>query len=180
MDLMILLKSLYFILPAYFANMAPVAFKNVNFLATPVDFGKKLGKNPVFGAHKTWRGMVAATLAGILIFYIQKILYQYIFFAKISLIDYSSYSIFLGALIGFGAIFGDLVKSFFKRRLSIKPGKRWIPFDQLDFVIGALAFASFYYIAPLTVWIILIIVTIPLHMAANHIAFYLGISKQKW
>jgi hypothetical protein len=32
----------------------------------------------------------------------------------------------------------DSVKSFVKRRVGIAPGAPWIPFDQLDFVIGAL------------------------------------------
>jgi CDP-diglyceride synthetase len=37
---------------------------------------------------------------------------------------------------------GDAVKSFFKRRLGITPGKSWFPFDQLDFVLGAILFVS--------------------------------------
>jgi len=180
MDLIIFVQALYFILPAYFANMAPVLVKRISFLAVPVDFGKKISNRPVFGSHKTWRGLLVATLTGILIFYVQKIIYKNYFFASISLINYSEFPVLFGALLGFGAIFGDLVKSFFKRRLSIPPGKRWLPFDQIDLVIGALIFSSFYYIPQLWVWIFLIIVTVPLHIIAKHIGFYSGISKQKW
>jgi len=44
--------------------------------------------------------------------------------------------------ICFGALLGDIVESFFKRRKGIERGKDWIPFDQLDFIIGVL-FLSF-------------------------------------
>jgi hypothetical protein len=43
-----------------------------------------------------------------------------------------------GLRFGFGAVAGDAAKSFFKRRLAIAPGSPWIPFDQLDFAVGAL------------------------------------------
>jgi CDP-2,3-bis-(O-geranylgeranyl)-sn-glycerol synthase len=33
---------------------------------------------------------------------------------------------------------GDAVKSFLKRRAGIRPGRPWIPFDQIDFVVGEL------------------------------------------
>src|SRR4051812_27852644 len=48
----------------------------------------------------------------------------------------------LGAWIGLGALSGDLVKSFAKRRRGILPGQAWIPFDQIDWLLGALAFAA--------------------------------------
>jgi len=60
-------------------------------------------------------------------------------FAEISLVDYSNWLLF-GFLMGFGALLGDMTKSFFKRRLGYAPGKPFIPFDQLDFVVGALLF----------------------------------------
>jgi len=180
MDLIIFLQALYFILPAYFANIVPVIVKKINFLAIPVDFGKKWNNRPVFGSHKTWRGLLFATLGGVLIFYLQKILYPNDFFAMLSLVNYDKFPALFGALLGFGAIFGDLAKSFFKRRLAIPPGKRWLPFDQIDLVVGALAFSLFYYAPPLWVWIFLILVTIPLHILVKFLGFYSGISNQKW
>jgi CDP-2,3-bis-(O-geranylgeranyl)-sn-glycerol synthase len=48
----------------------------------------------------------------------------------------------LGFLLGLGAMAGDAAKSFFKRRLGIAPGHPWIPFDQIDFQIGALLLAG--------------------------------------
>ena len=180
MDFLIFLKPLYFMLPAYFANMAPVPFRKIKLFSTPVDFGKKIKNEPVFGNHKTWRGLILATIGGILIFYIQKLLYSRGIFHSLSLIDYNNFPVLFGALLGFGAIFGDLIKSFFKRRFSIAPGKKWIPFDQIDLVVGALVFSCFYYVPPLFVWVYLLIITVPLHMIAKHLAYYSGIGNQKW
>jgi CDP-2,3-bis-(O-geranylgeranyl)-sn-glycerol synthase len=43
--------------------------------------------------------------------------------------------------ISMGALFGDIVESFFKRRIGKERGESWYPFDQLDFVLGALILA---------------------------------------
>lgn len=180
MDYLIFLKPLYFMIPAYFANMAPVPFSKLRFFSTPVDFEKKWKGKPIFGSHKTWRGLVLAAIAGLLFFWIQQMLYSAGIFQNLALIDYSSFPVWLGALLGFGAIFGDLVKSFFKRRLAIAPGKRWVPFDQIDLVFGALAFSCFYFAPPLWVWIFLAAITIPLHIIVKQIGYYSRISNQKW
>ena len=133
----LILASLYYFVPAYFANGAPVLLKRFNPLKMPVDFNKKFKGQPIFGSHKTWGGLIIASLIGLLTFYVQKLLYLCPFFQKYSLFDYSEQTVWLGFLLGFGAIFGDLIKSFFKRRFHHKPGSSWIPFDKLDFVLVA-------------------------------------------
>ncbi|MBW3023287.1 CDP-archaeol synthase [Candidatus Woesearchaeota archaeon] len=177
--ILLIIQSLYFILPAYFANAAPVLVKKINFLNVPVDFGKKLNKSPVFGPHKTWRGIVSATILGGIIFILQKVLYSFGFFQSVSLVNYNDFSYLFGFLFGFGAIFGDLIKSYFKRRAGIKSGARWLPFDQIDFVIGALAFSSIVYVPSVWVWVILILITVPIHILARHVASLLNICS-KW
>jgi CDP-2,3-bis-(O-geranylgeranyl)-sn-glycerol synthase len=181
MDLLTqILASFYYFLPAYCANMAPVIFKKINFLKTPVDFNKTFKGQPLFGSHKTWGGLILATLAGGLIFYAQKLLYSVTFFQKYSLINYQEYSLLLGLLLGFGAIFGDLVKSFFKRRVNLKPGQSWIPFDQLDFVFGALLLSFIIYIPPVFSLLVIIISTPLLHIFTNHLGYYLKLQSTKW
>jgi CDP-2,3-bis-(O-geranylgeranyl)-sn-glycerol synthase len=59
-----------------------------------------------------------------------------------ALIDYTAHPLLPGLLMGLGAGVGDLVKSFFKRRIDIEPGASWPVFDQLDFFIGAYLFVS--------------------------------------
>ncbi len=178
--LFFILQCFYFMLPAYFANMAPVMTKDsFNELKVPIDLNTKLDKHTLFGKNKTFRGLIFGVLFGIIITFIQYLLYDIEFFRLLSFIDYSGW-IILGFLFGLGAILGDLIESFFKRRLNIKPGKPFIPFDQLDFVVGALIFIyPVYHIGPDKILVILVISFI-LHILVNHTAFYLKIRKERW
>lgn len=174
-----IVEALYYFLPAYISNTTPPLFKWFKFLDIPIDFGYEIKGKRLFGAHKTIRGFLLACIIGTLIFYIQKSLYQYPFFASISLIDYSKYGILLGFLLSFGAIFGDLIESFIKRRINIEPGKTWFPFDQLDFVIGAFLFSFIIFIP--NVWVIVIIVILsPLfQMIFHYLGYKLKINNEK-
>ena len=168
----IILQALYYFLPAYIANMAPVLFQKVPFLATPI-WEKKLGKN------KTWRGVVAAVLCGIVVFWLQKRAYT-AGFTSLAIIDYADFSVLLGFLLGFGAIIGDAVKSYYKRKAGIKPGERWLGFDQLDFVVGGLIFSFLLYVPPIEVAVVLFLATPFLHIATNHLGYWLGMRKVKF
>lgn len=175
----ILIKTLWLLLPALFANSTPILFKWVPFLNYPIDFNKKFRGKPLFGKNKTYRGFIFGVLMAILIVYIQYLLYP--FTKNISLINYTKINIFLlGFLIGFGTLLGDLIESFFKRRLNIKPGELWFPFDQIDWVVGALFFMSFYVKVSWMYIFISIILAIILHPFANLSGYYLGIKKNKY
>lgn len=168
---LLLLSSLYFFLPAYLANMAPVLFKWIPWLDKPVHEEK-------LGSHKTWRGIIIATLMGIIVFALQKWAYSY-GFTSLALIDYSGFPWYMGALLGFGAIFGDLVKSYYKRQVKIAPGHPWIPWDQLDFVIGGLLFGMFLYVPPAEVALLLIVASPLLHLLVNYMGYLIGVNERK-
>ncbi|MBI5389756.1 CDP-archaeol synthase [Candidatus Woesearchaeota archaeon] len=180
--LLLLLQGLYLMLPVAFANMTPPLMKNrLLFLATPVDGGRMWRGKPILGSHKTWRGLISGTTVAIVTVFLQQWLYAFASFRNISLLDYPTYNpILLGFLLGFGALTGDMVKSFFKRRVSVKPGKPFIPWDQLDFLLGSLTFLSPLYVPP---WVIVLLVLaggFVLHIAINHLGFYLGVRDVKW
>ncbi len=175
-----ILQALYYFLPAYFANMAPVIFSKLNPLKHPVDFNKTLNKKPVFGKNKTWGGLIYAIIIGTLIFYFQIKLYNYEFFRNISLINYSQQPLFLGFLLASGAILGDLAKSFIKRRLNKAPGQQWFPFDQLDYVIGAFFFSFFIHIPDIKIILTIIILAPFLHYLVNYIGYKLKLKSVKW
>lgn len=175
----IILQCFYFMLPVYFANMAPVIVKKINILNFPIDFNKTINNSPIFGKNKTFRGLVFGIIFSMIIAFIQYTFYNNGIFINLSFIDYSNW-LLLGFLMGFGAIFGDLVKSFIKRRLNYEPGKAFIPFDQTDFVIGALIFAFPLARLSLDKIIIIIVLSFVLHIIVNHIAFYTKIRKEKW
>lgn len=96
-----------------------------------------------FGDHKTWRGLIVGSLVGALVGVISGNIYVVLMVmghdswrAELGL--QSFYFFIVAFLIALGALLGDLVKSFFKRRIGIAPGKSWIPFDQIDWILGSL------------------------------------------
>lgn len=222
----LILSSLYFILPAYFANMFPVVFAKIKLPVTsgPLPLGAPVNKK-LFGSHKSWRGFYAGYLGALIILYLQFYLQKegltqpadpafngisssvtlwnpanYGILSPAVSIDPSASGIFhpLGGfpptllnyenisllfyafLFGLGALTGDLIKSFFKRRLSVKPGRPFFPFDQLDFVIGALIFLAPFYILPWQNLLVILIITPLLHFLTNLLGYLLKLKKVWW
>jgi CDP-2,3-bis-(O-geranylgeranyl)-sn-glycerol synthase len=173
-----LLEALYFIAPAGLANMLPLFAKALNFP------GGEPVNAELFGAHKTWRGILAGALGGIAGVMLQAWLYEKKFFYSLSLLNYRNFNVVtLGLIFGLGALGGDLVKSYFKRRLKIIPGKPWFPFDQLDFVAGTLLlFYIFYpdYFPELRIIFALAILMPLANLFANTIAYKLRIKNVWW
>jgi CDP-2,3-bis-(O-geranylgeranyl)-sn-glycerol synthase len=150
-------------------------------LEAPIDFNKTINDYPIFGTHKTWRGLICGIITGELVAILQKWFYQFDWAQKISFLDYQEINIFLfGFLISFGAIFGDLLFAFFKRRQNIKPGEPWIPFDQINFVIGAFLILTPFFKLSILVWVTILILTLFLHVLGNHIAYWFGWQKNRW
>ena len=186
MDFQFIISCLYFFLPAYLTNMTPPLAKKANvfnFLDKPIDSNKKLNNEPVLGTHKTYRGAILGVAVGVLVVYIQKWLYQFTWIQGISFFDYEKINVLLlGILLCSGAVFGDLLFAFVKRRLKLKPGTKFLPFDQINYVIGAYIFfslTSFFKIDNL-VWTTLLILTFFLHVIINRIGYYLRLHKAKW
>lgn len=155
----------------YFANASAVLFKG----NTRVDFGKNfLDKRPFFGDGKTWRGTIFSILTGTAVaFFID------FFFRQYTVLVSQNY-LLVGFLLSAGAIFGDLAKSFLKRRMGLKQGAECFPLDQLDFVVGGLFFANFVIAIPLEEIVIILLLTIFVHRAANYLAYKLKLKNVPW
>lgn len=145
---------------AFFSGKLPILKR----LSYPVDLKMKFRGKRILGDNKTFRGFICGTLLSIGIVYLQIFLFRNISFVRESmLLDYNSINpILFGTLSGFGALFGDSIKSFFKRQLNIPPGGSWFPFDQIDYIFGGIFFISFYirlgyleYIALFLMWFLL-------------------------
>lgn len=169
----LILACFYFMLPAYFANMAPVFVRGYKFLEHPIS-------QKMFGKNKTWRGLIFAVLAAGFVALLQ--FYIYPIMPNFGLINYNNAKLVFAVafLLGLGAILGDLVESFFKRRLNIPSGKPWIPFDQLDFVIGALLLVLIVFNPGLEASIIILIISPLLHLLINLIGYKFKIRESKF
>jgi len=182
--LLFLFSCFYFFLPAYFTNMTPPLIRRAglfNSLDIPVDFNKKFFGQPIFGKNKTWRGVIFGIIVGILVAGLQGYLYQFSFIKKISFFDYQATNIFLfGFLISAGAVFGDLLFAFIKRRLKMEPGARFIPWDQTNYVIGAALFLTPFLKIEIIIWITLFILTFFLHIIFNRLGYCLKLHRAKW
>ena len=171
MNFLFIAQALYFFLPAYAANMMPVIGRNwLPTLNAPVS-------KELFGAHKTWQGLILGTAGGILTAGIQHFLVP--FLPWLSVAPYDRW-FELGLLLGIGAVLGDLIKSYFKRIVGIYPGMSWMPFDQLDFVFGGLLLCSALYFPGWFSAGIIVLLSFFLHIAVNHLGYYLGLRRSPW
>ena len=182
----IFITILYFLLPAYCANGAALAFGG----GTPLDFGKS-SKNGVrwIGDGVTWRGLIAGTIIGIIVGALQGLVGPYLIanigeYIYTPIITNLPQGILTGFLLGFGALLGDALGSFIKRRIGIGRGKPAPILDQLDFVVVALLLASFVinYNTQFTVASFIavsILLTLVIHLLANTGAYLLGL-KDVW
>jgi CDP-2,3-bis-(O-geranylgeranyl)-sn-glycerol synthase len=153
--------AIWFIFPAYCANAAPVIFGG----GQPIDFDKSFfdGKR-LLGSHKTVRGFLAGLILGTLVGLLQTLFFENILF------QYSPqfrYSVFLGFVLSLGALTGDLIESFLKRRLNLVPGSSLPVADQIDFVLGSFLFSIPVSPPSLPVALIILLITIPIHLLTN-------------
>lgn len=167
-----------FFMPAGVANLVPPLVVKVPFIKKfnqPLDFGKSHNGVRIFGAHKTFRGLFAGMIFATLAVGLQIIAYSnWDYFREISLIDYSTINpIILGSLFGAGALVGDAVESFFKRRIGVEPGKAWFPFDQIDYIIGAILFTLVYVQLPWYLYIYILILYFGLHLLFSYLGYLL-------
>jgi CDP-2,3-bis-(O-geranylgeranyl)-sn-glycerol synthase len=135
----LLLSILWFLVPAGFANaFAPVAAKLLPHWNWPLDFNRQWRGQRIFGSHKTIRGIIVGVIAAYLIHQVQRYLaMQYESFQSLSISE-SYYAWWVGVWMGFSAMMGDAIKSFFKRQKRIAPGHSWHFWDQADWVIGTI------------------------------------------
>ena len=157
----------YFMAPAYVANMAPPFSKYWKGWNAPIS-------RRWLGTNKTVVGFLVAVAGSVL-----TTLIQYRIGWRGSIVDYEPW-LLLGVLFGVGTMLGDMAKSFVKRRVGIAPGTSWFPFDQIDFVIGSLLFVGWRAALSAGDVVLILVLSILGHIAANHVGYWLGIRPAKW
>lgn len=158
------IELLAFILPTYVANASPVLTGG----GAPLDFGRRfLDGRPILGPHKTFRGFIGGLAAG---------------WAASTMISalFGWRWLTLGFLASGGSLIGDLIGAFIKRRMGLKAGASAPLLDQLDFVVGALLLVYPIYELTTATVLLSLILTPPIHLTTNWIAFKLNLKEVPW
>lgn len=159
----LVVESLKLIFPAYCANAAPVLAGG----GLPLDFGKNfVDGRRVFGKNKTFRGFFFGLAIGVLVGLTENFLF--------------GYPLLFSVLSPLGALMGDLAGAFLKRRLAIAPGGVLPIVDQIDFVVGAIVFSLPLSIISLELAIAMLIITPPIHLLTNFLAYKLKLKSNPW
>ena len=162
-----LLQLLYFMAPAYAANMAPPLLRFWHGWNRPIHAR-------LFGTHKTVLGFLLGVSVSLVVTAVQARLAL-----SWSLLDYRWWPL-LGLGFGVGALGGDALKSLAKRRIGIAPGRPWVPFDQLDFVLGALLLVGWFSALNLMDVLLIVVVSFVADLVVNRVSFALGIKRTPW
>lgn len=162
---LIVIYPIIFILPGYVANGAPVIFGG----GAPLDFNRTFRGRPIFGKHKTLRGLVSGICSGIIIGFAESLAPGY------------GFMLYTGIAQSIGTHFGDLLGSFIKRQRGFKAGRRSLLLDQYPFLIFAIVFSIPFGNLPNIYGIIfLFILTGIMHPLTNLIAYLLKIKRVPW
>lgn len=190
-------QSFYIMFPAYVSGSAAVLFKGTG----PMDFGMSWRGKRIFGDGKTWEGFIMGGLTGVFAGSMQQLFcsfagvpYLEAFGVRFpatfdpglqALMTPGSFAVIV--CLSYGGLIGDLIKSFFKRRMGIPRGGR-SPFlvDQLDFVLGAwlvtvpIFWAWFTTVFSILNFLIVLVMTPMLHRGVNIIGYKLGKKAEPW
>ncbi len=180
------LAGVWLMLPALVPNSAAVLFGG----GAPMDLGRSWRGKRILGDGKTWRGFLGGALTGLGVGAVQ-------ISATLLLGEQDAYgygdlpwAVVMVAALSFGAMTGDCVGSFVKRRLGVGRGEKAPVLDQYNFVIGAVAFALLagpgwfmgHYVEEDGVYgLLLFLVVVPLlHRSVNIIGYKLGKKNVPW
>jgi CDP-2,3-bis-(O-geranylgeranyl)-sn-glycerol synthase len=167
------IAAILFFLPAGVSNMSPVLANRLPIIKkweTPVDFGRTWRGKRLLGNNKRWRGVICGTILGGL---------TAVVVSKLNANTVVTIAPFwAGAILGFGALAGDAVESFFKRRVGVTPGNSWFPFDQTDYIVGGLI--AIYPFVQLPGWVIttVFVVYFGLHLLVAYFGYLLGLKDK--
>jgi CDP-2,3-bis-(O-geranylgeranyl)-sn-glycerol synthase len=183
------LAVLWLLLPTYIANALATLPKG---RGPAMDLGRVWARDGrrILGGSKTWSGFLAGSLGGMPFGLLEAWL---ILLAppNLKLVPVLAPSVLaavpLAAILTFGAMTGDALGSFLKRRLGRSSGARTFLLDQLPFVlvpiaVGLVVYPSLF-LEVFASWeavLWLLVYTLGLHAAFNWVGFKLGLKKVPW
>ena len=173
-----IINAFWFVLPAYLANASPTYFYKKFRKLHPIDFNKKfVDGRAILGKGKTFEGFAVGMMSGTLTGLVQILLQNTLKLDQIGLFEMS---LKLAFVLSLGALVGDMIASFMKRRAGLERGKEVPLLDTLDFLVGALLFAEFVVEVKVETSIFLFIITPVIHRCANLFAYKRGMKDVPW
>lgn len=170
-------------LPAACANTTPIVTARLPGLSrwnAPVDGGRTWRGKQLLGAHKTWRGFVTGMAFAALIVFVQQLLARHISWIDAQLINTPFNQLaawWFGPLLGLGALGGDAIKSFFKRQFDRGSGTSWVPFDQIDYIIGSVLISLPILILSIAQYVWVFVIYFVLHLLMSLFGYAIGFKK---
>ncbi|MCS7140229.1 MAG: CDP-2,3-bis-(O-geranylgeranyl)-sn-glycerol synthase [Candidatus Nezhaarchaeota archaeon] len=155
------ISAIFFVLPAYIANATPLVLAKFIPKRRPMDLGKYwIDGKRILGDNKSIEGFIAGVFAGLVT-------------------GFLLHTPLKGFLMGLGAMVGDALGSFIKRRLNIKQGESAPILDQFSFILVALLFSSSAGYIPRVEQLIIILIATPiLHVSSNYVAYLLKMKSR--
>ncbi|QRV13997.1 CDP-2,3-bis-(O-geranylgeranyl)-sn-glycerol synthase [Haloterrigena salifodinae] len=167
-------------LPAYVPNNAAVLAGG----GRPIDGGRTWGDKRMLGDGKTWRGTAAGIVAGLALAGLLTVVAPAV--ADATGIDVPEFEPLAALGLAAGAMLGDILASFLKRRSGRQRGAMFPGLDQLDFVVVSLPLTAllarewFFEVFTMGVIAVVVILTPILHVTTNMIAYKLGLKNEPW
>ncbi|QKQ99593.1 CDP-2,3-bis-(O-geranylgeranyl)-sn-glycerol synthase [Metallosphaera tengchongensis] len=160
-----LLLGLIYYIPAFVANGSGPLVKN----GTPIDFRRNfVDGRRILGDGKTFEGLLMAITYGTTV----GVALSFFFGYPWILISFGE---------ALGAMVGDMIGAFIKRRLNIPRGGRALGLDQLDFVLGSTLFGILTGLrVSLIQFLFVALIAFLAHVVSNAIAFRLKIKSVPW
>jgi len=176
--------------PAYIANSVAVLTGG----KFPIDQGKILSDgNRLLGDGKTWSGLIGGTLGGIAFGIILNSDKGYTTLENLTGEKFQqelwgNNPLLVFTLLSFGALFGDISASFYKRRQNLKRGDKFALLDMYDFIFMTLLLCFIFQNSWLMSWIldswsplfIILFLTPILHRGVNIIGYKIGVKNEPW
>jgi len=179
------IRAIWLMLPAYVANPTAVLFGG----GRPLDGGRTWRGKRILGDGKTWGGTLGGIGCGFLLGLIQSCI---AWATGIPELGFGTlpWSLGIVLLLSCGAIMGDVIGAFVKRRRGLERGAKAPGLDQFDFVMGSwlllLVFAPHFLLDNFILWpatlglVAILVVTPLLHRGINIIGFKMGKKKEPW
>ncbi len=141
----------------------------------------------LFGANKTWRGLLLMPFFGVIGVYTTLAIYPWQDLLSVRIPSEFPFPVVLGLSLGFAYVLFELPNSFLKRRMGVQPGAPatryksvFFMLDHLDSALGCCFVYSFVLSVPVLTILITLAIAPTIHVVVNLVLWAIGVRKAKF